>query len=260
MPHARPPIDALLCERCGYELDRAGLDAGGDSPCPECGHPIGESDPAHRVGSAWQRGPSSAAYVRTLATTLARPARTLDRLDAGIGPRRLIAAHAVVSASVVFVCLAVILVPNAFSERDWNWLPWPRDPGWSAAVQLVVWPALTAGLVIGLSLLEAQGLRVLAWQRGWRFGRPLSLAIVAHGGVGWVVAAVLGGGGWTVAYIAWQRVFTFHVFDIWVNLPFVAAVAGTLGALLGFFVFETFAWLGLRRCRFANVGRAAPRG
>lgn len=244
----------LLCERCGYEIDGLAWEA----TCPECGAGVRESDPAKRTGTPWQRRPGVGAYLATLWACARSPGRVLATLDPSTGAAGLMRAHAWVVAGLVMLPWAVALAPDFVRGRTNAWppaIPQPFGDRVAIVTLLIAWPALAGIAVILLSHMEARGLRILAWQRGWRFGPRLALAVVAHGGTGWVVAAIFAGPGSAMAFAAWDRRWSFEVLGQWVNAPVAFSVIAFGGAVLGFLSFETFAWFGLRKCRFANTPR-----
>jgi hypothetical protein len=253
-PDREKPSEDVLCERCGYPLESVIPGAA----CPECGADAEQSDPARRSGTAWQRNRSVGAFVRTLGSVARHPVRAFDRIDPGRGPRGLIAANGIAAGSIAGLCLAAVLVPDlvAGSARSYpGWLPWPGDARLAMTLLLVAIPVVVAGAVVLLSVMEAQGLRMIAWRHGYRFGHRLSLTVVAHAGVGWVVAALFAGPFGAGALAAWNARWSFSVLGMWINAPLVSGVIAVFGTLLGFLAFETLAWVGLRRCRFANTPR-----
>ncbi len=102
-----------------------------------------------------------------------------------------------------------------------------------------------------LTAIEAKGLQIIGKSRGFRITSGTAWAIVGHGSVGWFVV------GLSIAFgtMTWAVEFHFESKD---NYSFAGQVRqlGNLvmypGALAGFLFFETFAYLGLRRCKYAN--------
>ncbi|MFI4896500.1 MAG: hypothetical protein ACIARR_01600 [Phycisphaerales bacterium JB059] len=198
-----------------------GLDTGG--ACPECGKAIAESLPERRVGTAWQAGRSPSSLVRTWARSVRQPRRTLDliRIDGGDG--------------------------RSLAR-------------WTALVALPLWP-----VVMLLIWIEARGIQYFGARRGFRITPDLAWSVCGHGSVGWAIAAVgfwLGasligwGVGQSVEYStdpAYDPVFASRLIGVGIG-------AGGLLMLTGFVFFEVFAWLGLRRCRFANRVRPGEPG
>lgn len=227
MPPKTPWEDeyTLLCERCGYVIE--GLPS--DGACPECGKPISESLPERRVGTPWQQWPSLPNLLRTWWMTLRHPKQTLDlmQFDEELSNRQL-----------ALTCLA----------------------------GLILWPVLWV-----MSQIEASGLVLFGKQRRARITTAAAATICAHGAVGWVVSMLglgfgLLGAGWALERVVGAG-FDHHYLDgpdpgpqhfeqavLW-----IAAACGTLLLLAGFLFFEWFAWLGLRRCKYANRTRPEDR-
>ena len=120
-----------------------------------------------------------------------------------------------------------------------------------------------------LTWIEGRGLRVIARSRRFRLGPAFARVVVAHASVGWIFSAL----GFAIASLAsYALVRTMtpepepignEMLDSYVGIfngpPRWVYFAGwglkVLGVLPGFLFFETFAWLGLRRCKFANRAR-----
>lgn len=218
MPRETPWADeyTLLCERCGYVIE--GLAT--DGACPECGKPISESLPERRVGTPWQQRPSFVNLLRTWWMTLRHPKRTLDVMafDDGGGDRLM-----------QITCL----------------------------VGLVLWPVL-----FSLTRIEMRGLQLFGKQRGERITRSIAGTVCAHGAAGWVVSMLGLGFGLVLAAIGYGLSLEVDRLPAGQYDPFIASALVGLGlgagsgiALGGFLFFEWFAWLGLRRCKYANRAR-----
>ena len=207
----------LLCEKCGYVIE--GLDTAGN--CPECGKPIAESLPERRVGTPWQQSPGVGSLVRTWWMTLRHPLRTLDvmRIDEQMGKR-----------------LSVL----------------------TCSVTLVGWP-----IVMFLTYIEVSGLRVIGKQRKTRVTPAVAWSVAGHGAVGWIVSMfgiVVGIFLFNIALNASLEYYHYatqgrpqdyssqKADTLWL----IASVVGGAVCLAGFLFFETFAYLGLRRCKYAN--------
>ncbi|MEO1007706.1 MAG: hypothetical protein AAFX79_04020 [Planctomycetota bacterium] len=260
---ARPWTDAftLLCERCGYVLDGIGDQAA----CPECGTPIARSLPAARIGTAWQRAPSAGALLRTWSSALRRPHRTLDAMAFDRPPRStrrlrratLAVAGLLTAPTIGTLALLILERPRRSPTGGmYQWSPGSVIGAMMLALVLAI-PAWLAcgGVYAALTHVEARGLVLFGRQRHARVDRIIADTIVAHGAAGWVVAA---------AGLALCLPFLWTM-QLDVSLaqpaPFmslawrVLAYVGVGVALAGFLLFEVFAWLGLRRCKFANRSR-----
>ncbi|MCA9275211.1 MAG: hypothetical protein KDA29_04220 [Phycisphaerales bacterium] len=236
----------LLCENCGYVIE--GLDPAGN--CPECGKTIAESLPERRVGTPWQQSPGVWSLVRTWWMTLRHPLRTLDvmRID---GHQRKSLWDWTITLIILLpvpVCLFGIFELGQGMQLNQgirtHGVPgaWTFTPGYF----FVMIPVLTAT--------EALGLRVIARQRGFRVPRDISKTITAHGAVGWLAMST----GLTLSFIYIAIPIALHgnpdgAFDSRLRglIMWAWPMIG-FSFLFGFLFFETFAYLGLRRCKFAN--------
>lgn len=229
--HERPQPDWLLCERCGYRLD--GLDR--DDPCPECGRPIASSLPANRAGSAWQRRASLVSWLTTNWRTLRRPWARWDEVRVSREWGLLLANAMVVGA------LFAIFFGDSLDEGA-------RSPAAALLRSVWVFAVPFGAAIIGLSLIEGLGLRVLGARHGWRVTRHTSGAIVAHASIGWLLAVPV-----MAAEYVYFRSLSWQGAMAWVYAPWwwmaLAYAAGPLAGLVGF---EFLAWLGWRRMKFAN--------
>jgi predicted RNA-binding Zn-ribbon protein involved in translation (DUF1610 family) len=256
-------LHTLLCENCGYVIE--GLDTNGN--CPECGKPIQESLPERRQGTPWQQNPSIGSLVRTWWMTLRHPLRTLDVMKVG-GRRNRYALQIVTifAASLIAACgfVALPVYETIRSESTLSEL--------QLVLTIFIFALIPPFPLLVLTWIESRGLTIISRTRGFRVDTPLSSSITSHGGVGWLLAAVLfsilyPSGGVLIesvrpSFVEYyeRRVLTgigneFPVppapdWVYWVD----RALWGT-GLLLGFCFFEIFAYLGLRRCKFANRAR-----
>lgn len=244
MADARPWTDeyTLLCERCGYVVD--GLPTAG--ACPECGTPIAESVPERRPGSAWQRRPGMGALWRTWPAVLAAPNRTLDTLIvAHPHDRRLSRFSGAWAAAIPCGAIALALGVEGLRTREIGMLAYI---GLAVAAAPAIWLVVRA--LIGV---ETKGLRVIGRTRGFRVTPAIAATITAHGAVGWVIAG-------TGVAIGVLGPFTAHLINSTAGtvdgfvgrLGALSVVLGLLLTVFGFLFFETFAWLGIRRLRYAN--------
>jgi hypothetical protein len=109
-----------------------------------------------------------------------------------------------------------------------------------------------------LTVIEVRGLQFFATRRAARITDQIAWTIVAHGSVGWIIAA-LGIAAAPIIISAYMIITNPTGFKdpsiipasvLWTTLIISASIA-----LAGFLFFETFAYLGLRRCKFANRPR-----
>lgn len=235
----------LLCERCGYVVE--GLDPAGN--CPECGKPIAESLPEQRVGTAWQQAPSLRTYLLTALSTLLSPMRTLDAIRVNPENGRMLAAwHHRIATIIVGVVLLIAVAWVSSNTRPANGIDWKAVVLVElSAASIAICIAIRTGLPI-LTFVETRGLIFLSRRRGSRVTPAMARSITSHGGIGWVIAAFGGVVGLTVSFLAFSR----HIDTVYATPSLWAGIAFTLA---GFLFFETFAWLGLRRCKFANRAR-----
>ncbi len=242
----------LLCERCGYVIE--GLPTDGD--CPECGKPISESLPERRIGTPWQRKSTKFGYAATLVRTARAPLATLDELR--IDPesaRRLLRRHlwmaALLFAPLLSLTLLLVLetptpLPGG-GEVVWT----PGSPGDSIGLIVflcLVMAPVAYGSLGTLTLIERRGLMFFGRHRQLRMTRALSATICAHGAAAWLIAGI---GGMLIFYAL------LPMEEEMGRQPARAGwlIAGSSIALVGFLWFEAFAYLGMRRCKYANRTR-----
>jgi hypothetical protein len=252
----------LLCEKCGYVIE--GLDTDGN--CPECGKPIAESLPERRVGTPWQQSPGVGSLVRTWWMTLRHPLRTLDVMR--VGPVR--AMNRLRRWSIV---CASLLLATSFVVNPFLFNSHPTEPtDLIFLLTIPIWMILPYYVLTVLTWIEARGLVIISKARGFRIDKALSKTITSHGCAGWLLMAilycVLSSVGSLLIHLnttypppttdpstTEERVLQYvQVFGN--NTPHWAywvdrALWGT-GLLLGFLFFEIFAYLGLRRLKYAN--------
>ncbi len=237
----------LLCERCGYVVE--GLPTEG--ACPECSKPIAENGPQKRPGSAWQRRPGVQGVWWTYVAVLTTPNRTLDALVLGHpDDPRLARLSAAMAAVIPCGAIALAFGIHGLQQRDARVL---ANVGLVVAATPVLWLVIRALIAI-----ETKGLRVIGRTRGFRITPAIAETITAHGAVGWVIA----GAGVAIGVLGPFTSYLINTAAGTTNGP--AGRLGALGVLLGliitafgFLFFETFAWLGLRRLKYANRVRPA---
>lgn len=252
----RPWADeyTVLCERCGYVVE--GLDPAG--ACPECGKPIAESLPERRVGTPWQRARSARNWIRTAQRTLTRPNRTLAELE--------IEPHRSGQLRTLYILTAAMLLALAIRPLFFYCPARPGSNTWVAKTAFLEWRlwvlvgAVGVGIALALFILtwiEQRGLIFFGNRRHLRCTPAIAKSVCAHGAVGWVIAgvmSVLAVGSVFLYQFTWGYLDGTSTVREWAQDRVRSyAIAGlVIGILPGFLFFETFAYLGLRRCKFAN--------
>lgn len=233
----------LLCERCGYVVE--GLPREGK--CPECGLEIARSLPERRKGTAWQQEPGWRGYLRTGWQVVRHPLRTLDEMRISEDRPSLLWMHLSVAGIIAGAQCAALFATASILMASENHIAWVAAGGLLGVGLGTVLGIVVFSLLHILTAIEAGGLRFFGQQRGFRISPTIAWVVCAHGSVGWVLAAV----GWTVAVV----IVVVLTARSNLELPPMALLAPLLAAVPGFLFFEVFAWLGLRRCRFANRAR-----
>jgi len=231
----------LLCERCGYVIE--GLDQSGK--CPECGKPIVESLPERRVGTPWQQSPGVGSMLRTWWMTLRHPLRTLDEMQLRPIPLSRMVIKPLLLIALLFVTFGsaqILFIGEVF------YLAFIIFPVFMGIASIIIM------IMLGLTHIESLGLRTISRQRGFRITGVISNQIVACGAVGWAIALAGIGHFWNV-YIMTVALGESTSLDLQSAARPVFSY-GTITSLLlvvfGFLFFETFAYLGLRRLKYAN--------
>lgn len=256
----------LLCERCGYVIE--GLPRAGD--CPECGKPIEESLPGRRTGTAWQQRPRIARLPATWWRSIRHPYRTLDTMRPQEKPDARLGVYSMFAGGL-------LMGWSWWKLFEWIYIrPMSGEPlVWAQRIAFVAlsigFGVLTAivltGLMWTLTRIETKGLGVIAKTRGFRLSVGYRRAITAHGCAGWVLAGVL--------FLCTNTLSNFALeLSRGPDIVFETSTSGAIelpgssvlpwwaykivwhlrwvGLLIGFLWFETFAYLGLRRLKFAN--------
>lgn len=241
----------LLCEACGYVIE--GLPS--DGPCPECGRPIARSLPENRPGTPWQNLRGWRPMLTTWWLAMRHPLCTLDMLTAN-PPRYLLLR--VLAGGPLGLLLATLLL--LVFERE-SPTPGGGSQSWSpgsalgaiimALVLGVVLTPVAAWLLGVLTWTEARGLVIISARRGTRVHSRLAHSIVRHGAVAWLFCGV--GAAMAIPWL-WGFESEWRIergpMPAW---TFALAIVGLGVAFIGFMTFEMYAWLGLRRCKFANI-------
>tara|TARA_R110002111_G_scaffold165972_2_gene231870 strand:- start:1679 stop:2446 length:768 start_codon:yes stop_codon:yes gene_type:complete len=229
----------LLCEKCGYVIER--LDTSG--PCPECGKPIKESFPQLRTGTPWQRKPWVKTLIQTWWMTLRYPKKTLDCLRFDVNNSGGQAFDSIIfsaTLSLAFSALLCLIVTHNLSFTFEFFL--------SSIV-----PALILVLILCmLTYIEASGLRIYGKTKKLRITKSSAMAIVNHSCVGWLFLGLSIGFGMMTKAAAFNIEQTSYDFALADKYRLVGNIVMIIGALAGFLYFEFFAYLGLRRCKYAN--------
>jgi predicted RNA-binding Zn-ribbon protein involved in translation (DUF1610 family) len=232
----------LLCERCGYIID----DLDHSLPCPECGKPISESLPERRVGTPWQQNPSFKTMARTWMQSLMHPIKTMDAVVfSEKDTTRLL--HETISFAMIISLLFSALMCFAMSAHF---------PLSATFFMFSIVPAIVFALIlILLSCIEAKGLQVIGKSRGFRISPPIAWVIVGHGAVGWLIVGLSVGFGTATRAVAFNIESMTDNYALADDYRLFGNIAMVIGILAGFLFFETFAYLGLRRCKYANRSR-----
>lgn len=269
-PRAWQDEFTLLCERCGYVIE--GLPHQG--ACPECGKPIAESLPERRTGTAWQRQPRIARLPIVWWRSLRHPLATLDLMQPQTKPDARLGIYSMFAG-------ALLMGWGWWDPLLWLYLPSRPSEEIVASDRLtgvvfslafgVITAVLLTGVMWTLTRVETKGLGVIARTRRFRLSPGYRKAITAHGCVGWVLGGVLfflfcTSGGWLLEISRapdWQIPSSGSGGGVWwpgpSRLPWWLEKPlyhfRWLGLLVGFLWFETFAYLGLRRLKYANASR-----
>jgi hypothetical protein len=224
---------------------------------------IARSLPQARPGSAWQRGPGVGAWVRTLGGTLLHPRSSMRRVR--IEARRsrsLCRVNAVVGAGLATVVPAgAYLVQMARDEAPYqaDELPWPMGASALRVVALAgsavgVWVGLSL-VVLGLTAVEARGIRLYGRVHRSRVTPTVAAAVTGHATAGWVLGGALVGFGFVAGLVTYEAAMHGNVGVVRGAMLLGPILVPVLGGVVGLLAFETLTYLGVRRCRFANRAR-----
>jgi len=231
MPRTRrPAYDALLCERCGYDL--AGLTR--DDNCPECGKPIAESMPENRTGTPWQRG-GLREWRRTALVILTKPKTSWNEVRND--PRRateLLFFNSLAAGGVIYPAVWLVTGPIGVIADQKS----IGSAGLVLLAELIVFmipsALICAVIVFLLTAIEVFGISHFGHRRGWRTDRDLARTICAHASFLWIPTGLFTG--------------TAIGVGLMTGMLLIFAPAFLFGMLL----FETWVYLGFRAMRYAN--------
>jgi len=244
MPRAEIDAWTLLCEPCGYVVE--GLDPA--SACPECGKPIAESLPERRIGTPYQHRPTLRNLAKTWWMTVRHPIRTLDvmRFNRPFGEFATIGCASLIGALSIPLLLMIFFLDTSHYNTASAYAA-IAVPVITAIYMVVLASYVIGSVILVLTIVEIFGLSRFMTRRSKRDMWAIANAVCAHGCVGWMISALC---------------FTFGLFCFFASAlfyhgdrqPLIAVLTG-VGVLAGFLFFEVFAYLGLRRLKYANRPR-----
>lgn len=226
----------LLCEKCGYVVE--GLDTA--EPCPECGKPIAESLPERRIGTPWQQNPRFKSLIQTWWMTLRHPKKTANNMLFEQNHTKSLRRSYWYTSGTWIALLCVVFIIYSIASIT------PRhNTSLLVVFYLILFMTCLAitPLIILLTTIEAHGLIFFSKRRESRMTKTIAVTITTHGCAGWTVMAFGGGTG----------LFLWLILSLHSTLASNASLwFGLICIGFGFLFFEFFAYLGLRRCKFAN--------
>lgn len=223
----------LLCEDCGYVIE--GLPREGN--CPECGKAVAQSLPERRD------------RVPTIRECLLHPVRCFDRLKM---------THNKASARIrrcgfagLAGCITIMLytlVANIYYGG--------MSLGGLFVPLILLGPPIMLFCVVGfelLSLIESRGLRLIGKSRGFRITPAISQSVTTAGSAWWIVSGI--GLGLSVDPVMSSLGAARPSPPFWTTGRIILLSTSAFLFCFGFLMFETMAYIGVRRCRFANRQR-----
>ncbi|TVS07219.1 MAG: hypothetical protein EA423_04540 [Phycisphaerales bacterium] len=250
---SRVPEFVPLCEKCGYVIESLPE----DSACPECGRPIASSLAKARPGSAWQtgRGSGVARWLATAAEIRRKPSELFTRIRIGDprDPALMRWSLLIASATLATVLAGAILLDPGLGMSQAG----------AAAFAAMAWLLVTpTGVILlrGLTYIEERGLRFFGTRHGFRISPAVARSVCAHAAVGWALGAILGA---FVTIALWLLLFwpvglATRLAPMYGGRPPPTWSADALGLAFGagaaLLWFETLAYIGMRKCRYANRG------
>lgn len=240
----------LLCEGCGYPLG----DLYEEGACPECGRPIRSSLALARQGSAWQRSPSTFAWLATGWGVLRRPGRTFESIRVGAGESRRLAFINSVLSSLIMISLPIV---RMFLSRHpiVPWTPWRFRPLQDPLVvpMLIAVVMLTTASILLMTWIESAGVRFFGQRRGKRITPAIAWNVCSHATYGWVIGALLFTLGWSAVDISLYLSRELSGPSLWARYGDGVALLPAAGLFVGMMLFEYRVYQGIAKCRFANT-------
>jgi len=229
----------LLCERCGYIIE----DLDQSLPCPECGKPMSESIPEHRVGTAWQQNQCLQSLVQTMKLTLRSPIEVLRIARPFNKQTRTLRRIYQFGAGIWWTLMTLIFIGYSVSHINASH---NIDLLITFYSGILIFALLITPFVMFLSWIETLGIVFLSKRRNGRIDKDIARSITSHGSIGWLIGSI----GGSTCFLLWAMLS--------LQSPWLSETLGWIGSafvLTGFLFFETFAYLGLRRCKYANTIR-----
>jgi len=226
--------------------------------CPECGKPTAESLPDRRTGTpltphaTWSA--SAWALLRTPNAVYARVA--IDTKASGKFYWR-----TMLMTFLVFACaIGLIILPHYGSELV------ARGAGdssklWLLMYTCLIWlgffcqgKAMGILLLVALTAIERLGLRTIGRAHGYRITPTIARVITDYASIGWLIGSAL----LVLSLLTWFAPPLYRENGLTPPLLLRSQVVlwyPVAAILIGLLVFETLAYIGLQRCKFANTPR-----